>query len=405
MRILDLNNLYSPTGGGVRTYHERKLQWALRHPEVSAALVVPAAQAGKLVAGNTVRYEVPALSLGRSGYRLIVRPGPLRRVIADFEPDVIELGSVYVEPWLLNRIDPEGRYARVGFVHADYPDTYVAPAVARAWAPLGRGALEQARAHAGRNYGALTATFAASEHVLDKLYGWGVRRLFHTPLGVDLGQYSPSSHDPIFRRALGVEPTQRLVVCVSRLAPEKGIDLLLEAWPHVQARDIVLAVIGHGPLQARVDAFAQTAHGVRRSGFLADPAEVAQALGSADAALVLGQYETFSLTTLEALACGTPVIAPDLGGAGELVARAGLQPFVAGDARSLAAAIDAVAPRAAGEVARLRTWVEASYGWDGVFDRHLEIYRRVVAAHRSGDLTPLLPTTGRWTGLPGRSPA
>lgn len=397
MRILDINNFYSPTGGGVRTYHDRKLDWVKQHPEHTAALVVPSTRFHREKYGNTVRYEVPAIPLGRSGYRLIVTAGGLEKVIDDFKPELIEVGSVYVLPPLLKRALKGRSIPTVGFYHADYPDTYVQPLARRLPDLVAGGLPEQARRHCGAAYSAMTATFGASDHVLSKLFQYGVRRLFKTPLGVDTSVFRPDARRADFRTGLGILSDQVLISFVGRLAPEKGVELLVAAWPHVSDRErFVLLVAGHGPMADRIEVLAMSEPSVRRLPFLRSPGEVATLMASSDAVVLPGAFETFSLTALEALACGTSVIAPDSGGAGELVKLAGGSPFAAGDARALGAAMAAVTPRDSARSAVIRTRIERNYTWDAAFTRQFGYYQQVARAFYAGDLNSLLPGQTRW---------
>ena len=73
MRICDVNNNYSPTGGGVRTYHHEKIRYMRAHPQHTYCLVVPSDRETWEQDGNIVHAHVPAVALGGSGYRMIVR--------------------------------------------------------------------------------------------------------------------------------------------------------------------------------------------------------------------------------------------------------------------------------------------------------------------------------------------
>ena len=86
MKVCDINNLYSPTGGGVRTYHEAKLRWFSERTDVDYALIVPGPARKVEQIGRATRIEVPGLPLGGSGYRSIVHAGDLTWALGLVQP-------------------------------------------------------------------------------------------------------------------------------------------------------------------------------------------------------------------------------------------------------------------------------------------------------------------------------
>jgi alpha-1,6-mannosyltransferase len=398
MRVLDLDNNYSPTGGGVRTYHDQKIAWFNAHPRHSHALVIPSDRRERVRHGAVTLYHVPGVPLGRSGYRWVVRTRDVRRVIDDFAPDLIELGSPYVLPGLVRKALGRRSVPTVGFVHADIPDTIVRPLARRAGQALENPVTRSATRWTGRVYGAMTATFGASEFVLEKLADAGVRRLFHTPLGADTVVHAPERRDMEWRRGLGIGDDESVVLFLGRLAPEKGIDLLLESYARWRAPGRTRLVIGgHGPREDGVTALQSRFPEVIRLPYLSDREDVARAYASADVFLSLGAGETFSLATLEALVSGTPVVAPSTGGAGEQVSR--WMPelaFEPGNPEALSGSIARALTHPRSERIELARRVAEGAGWEHVFDRHMRNYETILRAHRSGQLEQLEPPTGRW---------
>jgi alpha-1,6-mannosyltransferase len=396
MRICDVNNFYSPTGGGVRVYHERKLEYFAERPQHTYALLVPGEREAVRRVGHALVYELPARPIGSAGYRVITSRRALARVFRDFAPDLIEIGSPYLLPWLVPAALGGRDVATVGFVHADYPGTYVEPALARlpALAALAGGL---ARGHMGLIYRRMSATFGASEHVLRRLAALGLDRLFHTPLGVETERFRPSRRSQATRARFGVARGDQLILFIGRLSAEKGVDLLLAASPQIVGARRHLVIAGHGPQRARVaavsaahpDAITQHEAPLSRD-------EVAELIASADLFLALGAHETFSLTTLEALACGTPVVAPAAGGAAELIDRyGGGRTFHPGDSAALAAAIDRALADPRPEPA-LAERIAAAHAWPAVFDRITRFYQAILDAHRARAPSRLRAPAGWW---------
>lgn len=141
---------------------------------------------------------------------------------------------------------------------------------------------------------------------------------------VDLRHFRPASpaEREASRQALGLEPTDRVAVCVTRFHPVKGIDVLVEAWAEVGARfaDARLLLVGEGPLRAELEGqVARTCPpgSVRFIGYRDDVREV---LAAADFAVMPSRAEGFSVAALEILGSGLPLVATRVGGNSRLVA-------------------------------------------------------------------------------------
>ncbi len=157
--------------------------------------------------------------------------------------------------------------------------------------------------------------------------------------GADTACFDHRRRDPALRRRLGVPDAAALVLHVGRLAPEKNLDVLAEAWD-LARRELgsgaVFAYAGDGPLARRC---AHVMPWAIHLGFLAVPV-LAALYASADLCVFTSATETCGLVALEAMASGTPVVAADAGGFRESVAD-GVTGFLVApdDARGFAAAI------------------------------------------------------------------
>jgi glycosyltransferase involved in cell wall biosynthesis len=268
------------------------------------------------------------------------------------------------------------RRAVVGFYHADFPSTYVEPVMRRAPPTLRKSALAGAWALVRRQHRRYAATLVGSQQVADRLSAHGVPRVRWVGLGVDTDTFRPRDG------ARGDGPP--LVAYVGRLSRDKEVGVLLDAVDGIHAATGAhLVVAGAGPMASAVAGLAARRPWLTYSGHVASRVQVAALLRSADAVIAPGRYESFSLSTAEALASAVPVIAAGQGGAHELVLRSGAGlAFRPGDASALVDATRELlalpdAERAA-MGARGRAHVVADHTWDRVFERVHGIYREVA---------------------------
>jgi D-inositol-3-phosphate glycosyltransferase len=161
-----------------------------------------------------------------------------------------------------------------------------------------------------------------------RLYHADPARVHVVPLGVEHAFFAPG-HRPQARRALGVDPTSTMLLYVGRLQYLKGVDLALETLVEMHRRGHAaqLAIIGGpsgpdgrdtlGELHDRVNA----AGVIDRVSFVAPQAHqlLSTWMRAADVTLVPSRSESFGLVALESSACGTPVVASDVGGLSTLV--------------------------------------------------------------------------------------
>jgi alpha-1,6-mannosyltransferase len=377
--VLDVNNHYSATGGGVRTYHHAKLAYYRERSDVRYALVVPSTRFARRAEGNATIFEVPALPSPAQGYRVLHDRAAIARVVDEFAPDIVEVGSVFALPRFVRHAVAGKHIAVVAFLHSDYPLSYVRPFFGRAGARVAGLAGRAADAHMRRAYERFDAVFAASEHSCERLRSLGLSRVVRVPFGVDSRAFRPDLRER--------SDDRRVVLFLGRLAAEKGIDLLFEAYPRFRDPSITVRIGGRGPARKRLERFVARYPEVQALDRIDGEAALARTYASADLLLSLGSSETFSLATLEALACGTPVIAPDAGGAGELVRRSGAgRVFPAGDAGALARAIREPLPDEHRDRARA---FALGQSWERTFDRLTSAYARVVEAVRSSTIGSL----------------
>jgi glycosyltransferase involved in cell wall biosynthesis len=136
--------------------------------------------------------------------------------------------------------------------------------------------------------------------------------------GVDLAGFTPI--DPVIARdRFGLPGTARVIASVGHLIPRKGHELVIEALAAFP--DVTLLIAGSGPDAAALQRLANRV-GVRdRVRFLGQLKhhELPYVYSASDALVLASSNEGWANVLLEAMACGTPVVATDVGGSREVV--------------------------------------------------------------------------------------
>ncbi|MEO7261914.1 MAG: glycosyltransferase family 4 protein, partial [Jatrophihabitantaceae bacterium] len=207
--------------------------------------------------------------------------------------------------------------------------------------------------------------------------------------GVDLDTFSPAVSGAAVRQRHGLTG-RPVVVCVSRLVPRKGQDVLIQAMPAILAKveQAALLIVGGGRHEQRLRALAQRT-GVAEQVVFTGPvpaAELPEHFAAGDVFAMpcrtrrLGMdVEGLGIVFLEASASGLPVVAGNSGGAPETV-RQGVTGLVV-DGVDVAAVADQVSGlladprRAAAMGAAGRQWTEQSWQWSTMADRLADLLR------------------------------
>lgn len=212
-------------------------------------------------------------------------------------------------------------------------------------------------------------------------FGVDPERIRTVPLGVDPTVFQP----PQAPRVPG-----RIVAMASADTPLKGIGTLLESVAKLRTeREVELVLVARptpgGPTERLIEELA-IGDAVRTVSGLGDE-ELAALLGSAEIACVPSLYEGFSLPTVEAMACATPLVASRAGAIPEVVGPDGESADLVepGDAEALARALGALfdAPerrRRLGESGRQRAL--RRYSWESVAAATVDCYTEAIETMR-----------------------
>jgi glycosyltransferase involved in cell wall biosynthesis len=204
------------------------------------------------------------------------------------------------------------------------------------------------RATVNRASGLLIASGSEAQRVCDR-YGALESRIFAVPNPIDVTTWYPDKSDGA-RDELGIDRSALVAVWHGRVSlPNKGLDLLLEAWDRVRSErpehDLQLLLVGTGESAAELRSLVGEP-GARRviwiNEFISDRARLRKLLSVGDVYVFPSRHEGFALAPLEAMACGPPILAAGAPGVRELIGGEGpacARVVPVGDAGALASAI------------------------------------------------------------------
>ncbi|MEW6474591.1 MAG: glycogen synthase [Actinomycetota bacterium] len=241
---------------------------------------------------------------------------------------------------------------------------------------------------------------AMKDDILDAYPAIDPDRIVVIHNGVDTDEFTPDPATDTLPE-LGIDPDRPYVTFVGRITRQKGLDLLLSAAEHFDP-DTQLVLLPSAPdtpevgeeMRARAEKLARQRSGVLWLEQVLPRPQLIQVLSHSAVALCPSVYEPFGLVNVEAMACGTAVVASDVGGIPEIVVDgetgvlvhielgadgqpADPETFV----RDLAEAVnslvsDPVAAERMGVLGRKRAVAE--FSWPAVASRTVELYSSLV---------------------------
>lgn len=369
----DVNGVARTLGILVAHATARGHRVALVTPRVSGAGCVHAAAHRQLPGVPVPMY--PELQLARG----LDREG--KRILQEFGPDLVHVATessvgLSGRRWALRRGLPLVTSFHTNFpmyLH-DYRMGWLEPVVWR---------------YLRWFHGPSLLTFCPSRDTLEDLRGHGFHgRLRIWGRGVDTEHFGPHRRRDEVREAMA-PGAQRILVCVGRLAAEKRVEVVLDAFPRIREATgpgTALVFVGDGPAGPRLRK--RAGEGVHFTGFLRG-VELAEAYAAADLFVFASDTETFGNVVLEAIASGLPVVVADRGGVREsaIPGRTGVR-VAPNDAAAFArACIDLLRdPQRRRALARGAREVARSRSWDAILDGLLREYEAARAVAR-GDVS------------------
>ena len=384
MKIVDVSAFYTPHGGGVRTYVDRKLAHAAAAGH-DMAVIIPGAHDGeeRLPGGGRLISVASPKLIFDGRYRYFRSADPVHAILDAEQPDIVEASS----PWRTANIvaDWQGPARKALFMHADPMSTY-----AYRWFGqiAHKDTIDRGFAffwnHLRRAAEQFDTIICANPFLTERMTEAGIARVTTLPLGIEAERFSPTHRSEALRARLLAEcqlgPEARLLLGVGRLSPEKRWPMIINAVTKASARHPMgLILIGHGRERASIlKAIGGNPH-VRLVDGVEDREMLATIMASADALVHGCESETFGLVVAEAAASGLPLILPDEGGASGFADKARGEVYRAAKVKSLARALEAFLQR---DLEPMRT-AAAAYARDVMsiqdhFDQLFQSYAALI---------------------------
>jgi alpha-1,6-mannosyltransferase len=385
VKIVDVCEFYSPTGGGVRRYINQKLALAAKFGHELTIIAPGAYTRTEQAHGGTIAWiRSPHLPFDRN-YRMFWNHQQVWRTLDRLAPDLVEGSSPWRGGWLAARWP--GKAVKVFFMHADpvavYPQTFLGGL-------LGPERVDRLFGffwnYLNRLNSKYDAAIVANPALAERFAGFGLENIEIAPFGVERRNFSPTFFDATARREMlatcGLDADAKLLIAVGRHHPEKRLRTIIQAVSKAQKqRKIGLYIAGDGFLRASVERWALNAQNVYVAGQINDADQLATVMASADALIHGSAAETFGLVLAEALCSGTPLIIPDAGASATFAGPGYAETYRTGDAEDAAGAILRLlaGDRAEQGRAALAAADAQVFNVEQHFEKLFEIYGRIVA--------------------------
>ncbi|WP_375398026.1 glycosyltransferase [uncultured Sphingomonas sp.] len=322
MRIVDVCAFYTPAGGGVRTYVERKLKAvpAAGH-EVVILAPGPEDRIEEVAPGAVIAtIAAPPFPLDRD-YHYFDDQERLHAALDRWRPDLVEVASPWTSAAMVGRWP--GKAPRALIMHCDFLSAYPYRWLQGLF-PIEMidRRMEWYWRHLRRLDERFDFVVSASNDLTLRLRAGGVGKAQTIPMGVQPGVFSPSLRDAGLRAEMlaqcGLPSEATLLIGLGRLAAEKRWPMICEAVLAAgSAHAVGLVLFGAGRDRARVIRATRGSPHITIAPAMADRARLAAMLASADAVIHGCEAETFCMVAAEGAASGLPLILPDRGGAAD----------------------------------------------------------------------------------------
>lgn len=325
MRVLIAGVTYSPSFNGQAIFTTNLAEGLVKRGH-TVLVVFPAENGIPFPQQQNGVYLKPlkSISLGfvhKGSYAPVVFERTIAQIFDEFQPDLVHVQDHYPQSVSAVRLAQQRSIKRIGTNH--FMPENLAPYIPilskirpmydwLSW----RWVLEV--------YNRVDAVTAQSQAAAEILRSQGLQRpIYPISCGIDLQQFHPNPETDrnACRKRYHLDPAKIVFLFVGRVDREKRIDTLIRALPLLPRQDIELAIAGKGAAVDELKDLAEHLDQSKRVRFLGSipPKDLPALLNSTDIFVMPSTAELLSLATLEAMACGRPVLLANAGALSSLV--------------------------------------------------------------------------------------
>jgi alpha-1,6-mannosyltransferase len=382
MKVCDLTQFYSPFSGGVKRYLEEKRKYANAHGH-EHLLIVPGKSTEKIENPSDKTYFIASPLVSRtSRYRALLNLGAVEEILEREKPRVIESSDPYQVAWKAIASGEALRIPVVGFYHSHFPEAYLRTTMKYLGETATNVMMEVAKNYVRSLYNHFRTTFVPSAGLAELLAAWGVQNVVLSELGVDVQVFKPAADKFESRREFAIPSGRIVLLYVGRLAPEKNVKVLLQAFAQLNKQlpgRFHAFIVGDGFYREDVIELQKTTRAITWMRYCSDQLKLAKVYRAADLFVHPGVQETFGLVALESQSCGTPVVGIHGSYMDRIIFADQSHWAKENSAESLALAVLTMSKtdlEKAGLEASRR--VARRYSWQTVFERMFDIYQQLA---------------------------
>lgn len=232
-------------------------------------------------------------------------------------------------------------------------------------------------------YSKFDIVISISKETQNKLIKWinpnlkNVKKFCVIENGIDLDKFKNAIKYKKSELLQGIEESKKIICMTGSFNVQKDQKTLIESMKYLK-EDVILLLVGEGPLRAELEEFVYASNLNNRVFFLGFRNDIEKVLKSVDIVVQSSNWEGFGLAALEGMACEKPLIASNVEGLREVVSGAGLL-FEVGDKKKLAEIINELLSNSKlyEEVSKLSIKKANNYSIKKMSDSYIEVYKKL----------------------------